>query len=155
MTLPLVNTDTTALPTDDVPWAELSEGIEIKYLRRGGASGTYTIITRFAPGTVLPRHQHFGEVHAYTMQGRWHYQEYDWWAEAGSYAYEPPGSTHTLEVPADATEPAVVMFVIQGGLVLLDDDDRPWWVEDAQGLYNHYVAALEGRGIPVPTGILP
>jgi 2,4'-dihydroxyacetophenone dioxygenase len=155
MGLPSVDLTSWSVVTDELPWAPIWEGIELKFLRRGGATGTYTILNRLAPGTVLPRHRHFGDVHGWTFQGRWHYREYEWWATPGSYVYEPPGSVHTLEVPADAGEPAVALFIIQGGLALLDDDGNPWWVEDGPSLYQHYVNALTGRGVDVPDLTLP
>ena len=51
----------------------------------------------------------------------WHYLEHDWVAREGSYIFEPAGEVHTLVVPSDAPEPMVTFFVLQGGLVYVDD----------------------------------
>lgn len=140
----------------DIPYVELAEGIEIKLLRVGGPTGTYTLIARFAPGVRLPTHHHFGEVHGYTIQGRWHYLEYDWVADSESFVYEPPGSTHTLEVFDDNDEVTIIFFVIDKGMVLFDDNGDMFLIEDAQSMFDMYSGALEARGVDVPTDkILP
>lgn len=150
-----IDTTTSKVPAADMPWAEMWEGIELKVLRVGEKTGVYTVMTRFQPGIELPRHRHFGEVHAYTIAGTWRYKEYDWEAVAGDYIYEPPNSVHTLEVPADATEPAIVIFTIDKGMVLLGENDELLMIEDAQTVLGYYVGALEARGIAVPDTILP
>jgi 2,4'-dihydroxyacetophenone dioxygenase len=155
MAVAQVSPPTSLCPTEDVPFVELMEGVEIKILRVGGESGKYTLITRFAPGIELPKHRHFGEVHAYTITGRWHYKEYDWVAETGSYVYEPPNSTHTLQVPADNTTPTEVIFIIDSGMVILGDNDELLLIEDAWSLHEMYLGALEARGIPAPEATLP
>lgn len=150
-----VDTDTRLVETGEIPFAELMEGVEVKMLRVGATTGTYTLMTRFAPGVQLPKHKHFGEVHAYTLAGRWRYLEYPWVAEAGSFVYEPVGSVHTLKVPDDNTEPTVVIFTIDKGMVLYDHDDQPFHIEDAVTLAEIYRGALDARGIPYPEAILP
>ena len=147
--------DTAACRGDDLPWATLAPGIEIKVLRSGAGSGRYTLMNRFAPGTVLPRHHHHGEVHAFTLSGRWGYVEYDWEATAGDYVYEEPGSVHTLSVPADATEPALIQFVIDQGMDFLDDAGTPFHREDAASITELYLGALDAAGTPRPAGVLP
>lgn len=147
--------DTSVCKVAELPWAELAPGIEMKVLRTGAGTDRYTLLNRFAPGTVLPRHYHHGEVHAWTIQGSWGYQEYDWIADAGDYIYEPAGSIHTLCVPEDAAEPAVVQFVMQHGLDFLDDDGEVFHVETAESITEMYLACLDGAGIARPDGILP
>lgn len=141
--------------SEDLPWAELAPGIEMRVLRTGAGGDRYTLMNRFAPGTVLPRHVHHGEVHAWTVSGRWGYLEYGWTAGPGDYVYEEEGSVHTLAVPADATEPAVVQFVIERGMDFLDDDGAPFHTEDAASITELYLAALDAAGVPRPAGILP
>ena len=147
--------DTTVCRGEALPWAVLAPGIEIKVLRTGGDTGRYTLMNRFAPGTVLPRHEHHGEVHAFTLSGRWGYVEYEWEATAGDYVFEEAGSVHTLSVPADAAEPAVIQFVIDQGMDFLDDDGHPFHREDAASITQLYLGALDAAGVPRPDGILP
>ncbi len=127
---------------DDAPWVELTDGIELRMLRQFSEAGGYSAMFRFAPGTVLPKHQHLGCVHAYTLAGRWRYLEYDWIAEPGSYIFEPPGSVHTLAVPNDS-EPVVILFIIEAGLVLVADDGAPLSVWDTRAMMELYANGLE------------
>lgn len=135
---------------DDLPWAPWMDGLEAKVVRASIPTNEYTLLVRFSPGVQLPRHRHFGAVHAYTLQGRWHYLEYDWVAEAGTYVREEALGTHTFKVFDDNTEDTVVLFVMSGGLVLLDDDGAPWWYEDAETALDLYRSALEGMDEPFP-----
>lgn len=135
---------------DDYPWACFIDGIEVKVLRANLIQNSYTLLSRFAPGVRLPRHKHFGDVHAYTISGRWHYLEYDWWATPGGYVYEPAGAIHTLDVPEDATEPALILFVVNNGMALINDEGEIWMLEDAAAMVERYVQVLEANGQPVP-----
>lgn len=146
---------TSVCRTEELPWAELAPGIEMRVLRIGAGGDRYTLMNRFAPGTVLPRHHHHGEVHAWTIAGTWGYQEYDWLAGPGDYIHEESGSVHTLMVPEDSPEPAVIQFVIENGMDFLDDDGNPFHAEDATTITELYLNTLEAAGIPRPEGILP
>jgi quercetin dioxygenase-like cupin family protein len=141
-----------ALPVDveSFPWATFFPGIEVKVLRTCTATASYTLLARFAPGTILPKHKHFGEVQAYTLQGSWHYKEYNWFANAGSLVYEPPGATHTLHVPEDAKEPAIILFMVTGGMALLTDEDEVFMLEDVPAMLERYAETLKDAGVKVP-----
>lgn len=141
--------------SSELPWAELAPGIEMKVLRVGEGGDRYTLMNRFAPGTVLPRHLHHGEVHAWTVSGEWGYLEYDWTAGPGDYVHEEAGSVHTLAVPGSASEPAVVQFVIERGMDFLDEDGQPFHTEDAASITQLYLDALGAAGVPPPEAILP
>lgn len=150
----LLNPASNVASSEQIPWGLVWEGIELKVLRVGEGSGTYTLMTRLAPGVQLPKHRHFGDVHGYTLAGRWGYREYDWEAGPGDYVYEPPNSTHTLYVREDSPEPAVIAFVIDKGMVILDDDDEILSIEDAWTITEIYRAALANQGVAFPS-ILP
>ena len=53
------------------------------------------------------------------MRGHWRYLEHDWVAKPGTFIYEPAGEAHTLVITEDSPEPAVIMFVVEGGLIYL------------------------------------
>lgn len=148
-------TDTTVCRAEDLPWAEPFPGIELKVLRTGEGSGRYTLMNRFAPGTVLPKHVHHGEVHAFTLAGRWGYLEYDWESSAGDYVYEEAGSVHSLVVPADSEDHAVIQFVIDQGMDFLDAEGNVFHSEDAESITKMYVDSLAADGVHLPGGILP
>lgn len=69
----------------ELPWAPVTDGIELRVLRVGLHDNTYQMMTRIQPGVQLPRHRHFGEVHLYTVSGTWGYREYGWLARPGTY----------------------------------------------------------------------
>lgn len=139
----------------DIPWATLAPGIEMKVMRIGEGTERYTVMNRFAPGTLLPKHHHHGAVHAFTISGRWGYLEYDWVAEAGDYIFEEVGTVHTLKVPDDAAQDAVVSFVIDKGMDFLDDDGNVIHTETADSIVEMYFACLDNEGTARPDGILP
>jgi hypothetical protein len=141
-----VDARTDPLDHDDLPWAVWMEGLEAKVLRASIQTNEYTLLVRFQPGVELPRHRHFGPVHAWTIQGRWHYLEYDWIASEGTYVHEDALSTHTLKVLDDNEGVTIVLFVIHGGLVLLNDENQPWWYEDAETALTLYRAGVEAAG---------
>jgi 2,4'-dihydroxyacetophenone dioxygenase len=100
------------------------EGVSITPLFLDRENGVWVLYASFAPGTTLPTHFHTGTVHFFTTRGKWNYLEY---AEdpqtAGSYLYEPGGSTHTFAVPPDATEPAEGFMVVHGANVNFVDGE--------------------------------
>lgn len=138
----------------DVPYADTGVGIGLKILRCDPAAGVWVIQNRFDPGVRLPRHKHTGTVEGFTITGRWHYLEYDFWSEAGSYIHEPAGSVHTLDVPAENSGPTEVLFVIEGALLDLDDDDSVVTVNDGPGTLEAYYALLDAAGVARPTTVI-
>ena len=139
---------------DGAPWVDTGTGVELKLMRYDLARGTWVIRNRFAPGVQLQRHRHTGPVEGYTLAGRWHYLEYDFVSEAGSYIYEPANSVHTLHVPEDNTETTDVLFVIEGALLNLNEDDSVDNVFDGQGAVEVYFALLEAAGFSRPNGLI-
>ncbi|GMG94373.1 2,4'-dihydroxyacetophenone dioxygenase family protein [Cupriavidus metallidurans] len=94
------------------------EGIEIFPLFLDPYNGVWMIRARFAPGLTLPMHFHTGVVHFYTMSGSWYYTEYPNQKQtAGCYLYEPGGSIHQFNTPADNDGPTDVIFLIVGANV--------------------------------------
>jgi hypothetical protein len=59
-------------------------------------------------------------VRGYTLRGRWGYLEHDWVAGPGTFIYEPAGEAHTLVILDDSPEPALILFIVEGGLIFLD-----------------------------------
>jgi len=136
------------------PWIDTGMGVELKVMRVDLDRGTWVIRNRFQPGVQLQTHKHTGAVEGYTLTGRWHYLEYDFVSTAGSYIYEPAGSVHTLNVPADNTEPTDVFFVIEGALLNLTPDGQVESVFDAPAMLEVYYALAEAAGIERPSGVL-
>lgn len=131
------------------PWVEVLEGMEIKVLRIA-SDGGFSMMVRFQPGFELFTHRHLGDVHAHTISGRWRYLEYDEVFEASSYVYEEADSVHTLKIPDDVEGPTVVLFVVDKGQEILDEDGELISVETGETIDGHYRAALEEAGMSAP-----
>jgi len=123
-------------------------------VRLDASKGTWVIENRFEPGVRLQIHRHTGPVDAFTLTGRWHYLEYDFFSVAGSYIYEPANSVHTLDVPEDNEGTTNVLFVIEGALLNLDADGGIESVTDGAAILEAYMALLEAEGKPRPNGLI-
>ena len=78
------------------------------------------MVLKGLPGAKLGTHYHVGTVRGYTMQGHWRYLEHDWVAKPGTFIYEPAGEAHRLVITDDSPEAALILFVVEGGLIYLD-----------------------------------
>lgn len=147
---------TRMLREDNIPWGPMGPpgtGVEIKILRANAQADSITFLNRFQPGFEAIKHRHLGEVHAYTLEGNWHYLEYDWSAGPGDYVFEPPDTIHTLKVADDATQPTVVFFVVKGGLELYDAGEV-FMTVDIAGFEDLYREGLQSIGLDYPEGIV-
>jgi 2,4'-dihydroxyacetophenone dioxygenase len=139
---------------DDALIANTGTGVGLKVVRYDALHGTWVILNRFEPGVRLQVHKHTGPVDGYTLAGRWHYVEYDFYSTAGSYIYEPASSVHTLDVPTENTGVTDVLFVIEGALLNLDADGNVESVMDGPGTLAAYFALLEAEDKPRPNGLI-
>jgi len=150
--------DTQFASERDIPWAPMGPdpkgGVDIRIFRVDSANNRMAFMNRFHPGFIATRHRHVGEVHAYTLKGRWHYFEYDWVAGPGDYVYEQPGTIHTLHAFDDNTEPTEVFFVIEGGLDVYDDNDNLLLTVTLPMFEEMYRQGLDALGLPYPAAIL-
>jgi 2,4'-dihydroxyacetophenone dioxygenase len=137
----LVIAEALDLDADDRIWVPQAPGVWFRPLLLSVSQGYFANILRVRRSGILSRHRHAGPVHALTLQGRWHYLEHDWWAEAGTYSFEPPGDIHTLHVPDDAGE-TFIWFHVTGAYIYVDPDGTPTGVEDVfsklQNARRHY-----------------
>ena len=138
----------------DLPWVEQGGGIEMKLLRVSDDTGHWISMNRFQPGTQLPPHRHSGGVFAFTISGTWGYLESDFLSTAGSVVREPANTAHTLYVPADAQEAAVVIFFIDGSLVHYLPDGSIWGISDGHTQIADYIALAQAQGHPVTRDML-
>ena len=123
-----------------LPFIEFGPGQELQLLQVDLDAGMWVIRNRFQPGTEVQTHRHTGAVYAFTVSGSWKYAEYPEVNTAGSYLFEPAGSTHTLVVPASNTEVTDVRFVIYGANLNLDASGQVELVIDAQLVLDYYRA---------------
>jgi len=141
--------------SDDLPWADAwagDPGIKLKLLMADIEGGRFVVRMQFAPGVQVFPHKHSGEIHAFTFSGEWSYLEYPGSPSnrAGSYLFEPPGSTHTLKVADDADGPTDVLFVMYGAMLHMDESGAIVGVTDAESVLREYPQLLREQGKPVP-----
>ncbi len=134
----------------DLPFVDIGDGSEMQLLQIDLAKELWVVRTRFQPGYQVQTHRHTGDVYALTLSGSWHYLEYPEVNRAGSYLYEPAGSTHTLHVPAENTEITDVFFAIFGRNENLDENGSVTSVWDASFIATIYRALCEAQGFAVP-----
>ncbi len=123
---------------DGPHWVPYAEGVWIQPCHFNVTSGGMSVVLKGLPGAQLGTHYHVGTVRGYTMRGHWRYLEHDWVAKSGTFIYEPAGEAHTLVIMPDSPEPALIMFVIEGGLIYLD---KP--VDGSVAAYEDGFTALE------------
>ena len=123
---------------DDRKWVEYAESIWFQPLGFNLSAGNFSLVLKAMPGAVLGVHYHVGAVQGYTIAGHWGYLEYDWTAKPGTFIFEPPGEAHTLVIREDSPEPAMIFFMIEGGLIYLD---KP--VDGGFAAYEDSFSALE------------
>jgi len=131
----------------DLPFVDLGEGIKIQVLQVNIDAGLWVVRNKFAPGTVVQKHKHTGEVFAFTQSGSWKYAEYPEVNTAGSFLYEPAGSVHTLECLEPDTQ---VWFHMYGVNMNLDADGNVESVFDGPGTLEVYLALAEAEGFGRP-----
>ncbi len=113
-------------------------------------TGGFTNILKVLPGAKLPAHYHISTVFGYTLRGTWHYLEHDWVAVPGTFIFEPAGEAHTLVVPADAKEPMVTIFVLNGGLIYIDNIENGKMVGYDDGFTLLELARKHYREVGLP-----
>ena len=112
----ITNTDV----DDQRLWVPYAEGVWFQPCCFNVTSGGFSVLLKGLPGAKLGVHYHVGTVRGYTIAGHWRYLEHDWIATPGTFIYEPAGEAHTLVVTEDSPEAALIMFVVEAGLIYLD-----------------------------------
>jgi 2,4'-dihydroxyacetophenone dioxygenase len=118
-----------AVPDDERVWVPQAENVWFRPLLLNTVSGGWCNLLRVRRSGVLSRHRHPMLVVGYVIRGKWFYREHDWVANEGDFVYEPPGETHTLEVPADCAE-MITFFNISGAMIYLDEQGTQVGYED-------------------------
>ena len=135
-----------ALADEEELWVPQTEDVWFRPLLLSVSQGFFVNLLRVRRSGMLSRHRHAGPVHATTLRGRWHYLEHDWWAEAGSYSFEPPGDIHTLVVP-EGVEEMITMFHVTGAYIYVDPDGHPTGIEDVFTKVAHARVHYENIGL--------
>ena len=144
--------------SDALPWADNwagDPGIKLKLLMADIEGGRFAVRMLFVAGLQVAQHKHSGEIHAFTFAGEWTYLEYpDSPANrAGSYLFEPPGSTHTLKVADHVEGDTDVLFIMYGAMLHLSPGGEILGVTDAESVLREYPELLRQQGKPEPDAL--
>ena len=83
---------------DEIPWTPTRfPGVDLKILMENKETGLLTALTRFAPGAVLPDHEHVEIEQSYVLEGT--LEDSEGVCKAGDYVWRPGGSRHTARAP--------------------------------------------------------
>jgi anti-sigma factor ChrR (cupin superfamily) len=88
-------------------WDQRRPGVHWKVLREAG--DRKTVLVRYEPGAVIPRHRHLGDEEIYVIEGS--VTDETGTCNAGDYARRPPGCVHTVR----STHGALVLAIMTGG----------------------------------------
>ena len=144
--------------SENLPWADNWAGdpnIKLKLLMADVEGGRYAVRMQFAPGVQVAPHKHTGEIHAFTLAGEWAYLEYPNSPSntAGSYLFEPPGSTHSLKVADNVQGFTDILFIMYGAMIHLDEDGTVLGITDAESVLREYPDLLRQQGKAVPEAL--
>ena len=114
----------------DMVWQKTRfPGCEVKTLLFDRASGLVTVLMRFAPGAVLPDHEHVKIEQTYVLEGRLVDREVPdagLSVGAGDFVWRPAGSRHSAWCP----EGGLMLAIFQVPNKFYEPDGR---VTDATG----------------------
>lgn len=135
-----------AIQSDDLPWVPQGDRVWFKPLRFDLANGRWVNVLKVTGGGKVNRHRHSGgQVLGFCIQGSWHYAEREWVARPGTFVYEPPGDIHTLIV--DGSEEMITLFLLEGVIQYLDDDDHVMYQDDVFIKLERYLTFCREQGI--------
>jgi anti-sigma factor ChrR (cupin superfamily) len=98
------------------PWQERRPGVHWKVLHEEG--DRRTVLVRYDPGAVIPRHRHLGDEQIFVIEGS--VADDTGTCKAGDYARRPPGCVHTVHSAGGA----LVLAVMTGGTEPVPDQGR-------------------------------
>ena len=126
----------TVINSEAMAWIPLGDGEWFKPLGFG-PGGWRRLLLRLSPGTVVARHRHRGEVHAFNVAGHRQIVGRDEIIGPGGYVYEPAGNIDTWSCVG--TEDCVVSIIVAGAMEYLDDEDRVIASDDTASLRATYL----------------
>lgn len=127
--------------TETLPWMPLGDGVWVRPLRFAGEARSLQL--KVAPGVVIGRHRHAGEVHAFNVSGARRLDSGEI-AGPGAYVYEPAGNEDSWACVGD--EPCVVQITMSGRLVYVGDEGDMLDYTDTPKLKAQYLAWCRDNG---------
>jgi 2,4'-dihydroxyacetophenone dioxygenase len=136
--------------TREMAWVPTGPGKSFRPLRFGPDG--WSELMRLEPGSVVARHRHTGEVHAYNLSGSRQILDTGEVIGPGDYVYEPAGNVDTWLAVGD--EPCVVHIKVVGAVEYLDETDEVVGSADAASQQATYLDWCEAQGVRPAPGIL-
>ncbi|EGY00618.1 cupin domain-containing protein [Nitrospirillum viridazoti Y2] len=135
----------TAHPIDALAqaWVPLRPGLSFRPLHF--AEDGYDLQLRVEPGTVIPRHRHSGEVHAYTLSGSREIIETGEIIGPGVFVHEPAGNVDSWRTVGD--EPCVIHISLTGDIDYLDDRGQVIGTTNSASARAAYLAWCAAQGV--------
>jgi anti-sigma factor ChrR (cupin superfamily) len=98
-------------------------GIDIKVLLKDESTGLLTALFRWAPGSVLPDHEHTRIEQTYVLEGS--LEDHEGVVTAGNYVSRPAGSRHVARSPDGAL---ILAFFLQPNVFFGPNGEREVFV---------------------------
>jgi len=132
---------------ENIPWTPWAmEGSEFKLLYINRAHGMFTALIRLKGGLETPDHHHFGEAHAYVLEGDFSY-EYGTMYK-GDYIVEAGGINHK---PTIGAKGATFFVIFYAGLSGVGLDNKPTGeFVDCEWMYRTAAANGAADHLPPP-----
>lgn len=126
------------------PWA--MDGTYFKLLSINRSVGIYTVLMKIDPNTNTPDHHHFGEAHAFVLEGDFSY-EYGT-IYKGDYIVEAGGINHEPTIGDNGCLLYVTFF---GGISGVGEDGKPAGeTVDCEWMYRAALANGAAGHLPPP-----
>ncbi len=106
--------------TRNLEWIPLSPGTAFKPIAFFPGDRGYQLLLRVDPGTVVPRHRHTGEIHAFVLSGRRRIAGHEVDVGPGTYVHEPVDNVDSWAAVGD--EPCIIHIEVNGRIEYLDPD---------------------------------
>ena len=142
--------------TAELDWIPLTDGLSFKPITFLPDDTGYQLLLRVEPGTVIPRHHHTGEIHAFVLSGARRIAGTHDVIGPGTYVYEPVDNIDTWQAIGD--EPCIIHIEANGRIEYLDRDGRVTRYTDAttaRAAYLDWCAAHEIEPHPALTSRVP
>lgn len=133
--------------TAQLDWIPLAPGLAFKPITFFSDDAGYQLLLRVDPGTVVPRHRHTGEVHAFVLSGARRIVGETDDVVAGTYVHEPTDNVDAWGAVGD--EPCVIHIEVNGRVEYLDDDGTVVRHTDAGTARAEYLAWCASTGTAV------
>jgi 2,4'-dihydroxyacetophenone dioxygenase len=127
------------IDTNQLPWIPLRTGLSFKPIRFFRENAGWMLLLKVEPGTVIGRHRHTGEVHAYHLEGQRKLLDTGEVLGAGTYLHEPAGNLDDWMAVGD--KPLIAHVSVLGVIEYVDDQGKVTKrasAEASQEIYRKY-----------------